>query len=134
MVSSFLTMVYFLWVSVIKVTDPIDPYFNAKNFDFDDYLGDRELAVAMKKLFPVGTERAFVNQVLIKAGNAKTSGAQDPESDRKVFYHGFPNSIRNVGRFYNPVVSVEFDNNRVVAVFVHGEPVDIIIKLNEQRE
>jgi hypothetical protein len=115
----------------MKVTDPKDERFNVERFDFDDYLGDVNLASALKDIFPPGTERTFVNHILIDIAGAKVNKQQEIKTDEKVFYHGFPNSYRNIGWSYSPVVTVEFQNDKVQKLFVHGEPVDEILKFYE---
>ncbi|MES2728942.1 MAG: hypothetical protein V4621_02435 [Pseudomonadota bacterium] len=50
-----------------KVTDPADPRFRVEQFDFADYRMDRDALVhAFRVLFPVGTDKAFVDKVLVE--------------------------------------------------------------------
>ena len=65
----------------LKVTDPSDPNFDPDKFSFRDNFFDREAKIdAFRKLFPPGTPKAFVAQVLVAAGGAKNSqGSEFPD-------------------------------------------------------
>lgn len=55
-----------------KVTDPADPRFKVERFSFYDYWGDRELLQkTFRILFPPGTNKTFVDKVLIEYGGAR---------------------------------------------------------------
>jgi hypothetical protein len=56
-----------------KVTDPSDPRFNPDSFSFSDYASGDELDDAFRQIFPIGTPKSFVDQVLVDAGNARQS-------------------------------------------------------------
>ncbi len=53
-----------------KVTDPGNPGFNPEKFRFEDYPSASLLAETLQKLFPVGTPKEEVNQILIGYGGA----------------------------------------------------------------
>ena len=52
-----------------KVTDPNDPNFDPNKFSFSDYKS-YEMYNTFRVLFPVGTEKSYVDRVLVKAGKA----------------------------------------------------------------
>ena len=54
-----------------KVTDPSDPKFNPDKFKFEDYPGIPLMTDALKKLFPVGTPKEFVEKILVDVGGAR---------------------------------------------------------------
>ncbi|MES2728941.1 MAG: hypothetical protein V4621_02430 [Pseudomonadota bacterium] len=61
-----------------KVTDPADPRFRVEQFDFADYRGDRKaLEHAFRVLFPVGTEKAFIDKVLLEYGKSQSYRLQN---------------------------------------------------------
>lgn len=76
-----------------KVTDPADPKFKPENFRFEDYPGIPPMTEALRKLFPVGTDREFVEKVLIDAGGAKLKtilSAEQIDKNNKAAIKDFP--------------------------------------------
>lgn len=92
-----------------KVTDPSDPHFDPMKFSFRDNLFDREAKMdAFRKLFPIGTPKEFVDEVLIEAGGATSSQSKQlPRVWRYLEpqYFGFPKG---------PVHRFIFDENNKV--------------------
>lgn len=67
-----------LWIDVLelpapwKVTNPLDPRFDAKQFRFTDYSpGSADLGCALKVLLPVGTNKVKVDEILVDHAGAK---------------------------------------------------------------
>jgi hypothetical protein len=62
-----LSMVCFFFVpSQLKVVDPYHHWFKPDKFKFEDYTGDPCIEKeVLAKLFPVGTDKAFVDRVLV---------------------------------------------------------------------
>ena len=58
-----------------KVTDPHDPNFDPMKFKFG-FSREKEVEV-FKVIFPIGTKKEFVDQVLIEAGNARLLSSDD---------------------------------------------------------
>jgi len=56
--------------SIFKVKDPADSRFDPMKFSYLDYRGTVHLQEIFPKIFPVGTDKAFVDKVLIDAGGA----------------------------------------------------------------
>lgn len=65
--------------SVGKVTDPADPRFDPMKFSYFDYKGTGERQKIFPVLFPVGTDKSFVDKVLVDAGRAKAERITDPK-------------------------------------------------------
>lgn len=89
---SLLVLVVFLgiggWVVManpLKVTDPNDPRFDPMEFRFENYTDDSSLRVALKKVFPVGTDHAYVDEVLIQKGGADLGVSNYPGVKSYIF-------------------------------------------------
>ncbi|MGE4314204.1 MAG: hypothetical protein AB7E85_08040 [Pseudobdellovibrionaceae bacterium] len=64
----------FWWFAPFTIKDPANPLYNPSSFSFR-FIMSREKAVdTFSKLFPPGTDKAFVDQVLIEEGGAKVFG------------------------------------------------------------
>ncbi|MCB1558099.1 MAG: hypothetical protein KDJ50_04175 [Alphaproteobacteria bacterium] len=66
-----------------KVTDPSDPKFNPDKFKFEDYPGIPLMTDALKKLFPVGTPKEFVEKILVDVGGARLENILTAEQIEK---------------------------------------------------
>lgn len=61
-----MAMVLGLWgCNPFKVTDPSDPRFDPTKFSFEDYKTEEEFQEALIKLFPIGTSRSKVDEILL---------------------------------------------------------------------
>jgi len=52
------------------VTDPHDPRFNPERFRFTDYRIREEQAEVYRQMFPVGTSRTYVEEILVHHAGA----------------------------------------------------------------
>jgi hypothetical protein len=132
------TFLYLYVPNPAKITDPYHPWFNPDNFRFEDYMVTRCVEKeVLAKLFPVGTEKLFVDRVLVDAGGARIK--QTPyrrDSFGKILEEG----LNKFSYFYEPRhwsnwffpntwnVSVMYDaDNKVTDVRIpggqHGESV-----------
>jgi hypothetical protein len=101
-----------------KVTDPSDPKFNPDKFRFEDYPGIPQMTEALKKLFPVGTPKEFVERVLVKAGGAeaKDNPEADKSSTRIQYYYESWYQFKG-----GSAINVSFDSNSTVSqVLLNG--------------
>lgn len=64
-----LLLFYLFSANSFKATDPNDPNFNPYKFKFTDYTL-KELPSVFDKLFPLGTERKFIENVLVSSACA----------------------------------------------------------------
>lgn len=64
---------YFKNLPSQKGMNPIDPNFNAENFRWDDYETAEQLADVFRVIFPVGTEKSYVDKILLSQSGATTS-------------------------------------------------------------
>lgn len=55
-----------------KVTDPRDPKFDATQFRFEDYSSKSEISPIIHHMFPVGTDRSYVEKILVDIGQASS--------------------------------------------------------------
>ncbi len=71
-----------------KVTDPNDPRFNPDKFSFADYnqMDSPELRKALKKTFPLGTPKKYVNKVLVQGDGAEYHVNKNYENEQIVRY------------------------------------------------
>lgn len=89
-VSTVLVLMAFVWYGLLsyplpwKVTDPASPYFDASDFEFSDYQGEKQLQEALEKMFPAGTKRSEVEKTLVKVGRARSSKNSKPKSALKI--------------------------------------------------
>lgn len=63
------------WVATVQfmstvVYNPESPLFSTSRFDFRNYRSEREFSDVLSTLFPVGTERAFVENIILKQKGA----------------------------------------------------------------
>lgn len=54
-----------------KITDPNDPGFVVENFKWDDYTTAKDLAEVFHIIFPIGTDKKFVEKILLQPGTEK---------------------------------------------------------------
>ena len=55
-----------------KVTDPRDPKFDPSAVSFDDYLSNsQDMIMFLKIVFPPGTSKEYVDQILVDSAGAK---------------------------------------------------------------
>lgn len=90
---------------LFKVTSPKNPKFNPDNFAFSDYYKKDEAEI-YRHIFPIGTDRDFVNRVLIEAGNANEI---KPSNMLSLYYA--PEVLEGFGR---PAYKIIFKNNKLV--------------------
>jgi hypothetical protein len=78
---------YLLVPNPFKITDPYHPRFKPDNFRFEDYVvstcAEKEI---MAKLFPVGTDKSFVDRVLVNSGGAKASKNNNHKNEYNYYY------------------------------------------------
>lgn len=76
-----ITMMAISFISFIpnpfKVTDPHNPKFKAENFQFRDYGTLCLLEVALAKVFPVGTNKAYVDKIFLRLSGVQESDEQE---------------------------------------------------------
>lgn len=60
-----------------KIINPHDPRFVAENFRWDDYLTAQELADVFQVIFPIGTDKSYVDKILLAQPEAKASEPVD---------------------------------------------------------
>jgi hypothetical protein len=91
-ISTLLVIVAILWYGVFahplpwKVTDPRDPRFDPMEFRFTDYKSREEEETVFYSCFlSKGTEKAFVDKILVDAG-----GARVKEHKSKYFTSKYP--------------------------------------------
>ena len=89
-----------------KITDPNSPLFDPMKFSFRDY-GIKEELDIFRKLFPIGTEKEFIDRVLVDAGNANMY--QNP--DNQNIWHYAPPEIIVKGMGRAPYMII-YDNNK----------------------
>ena len=56
----------------VKVTDPGNPQFDATQFRFEDYSSKSEISPVIHHMFPVGTDRSYVEKILVDIGQASS--------------------------------------------------------------
>lgn len=116
-VLSGLLFVYGLFLpNPFKVTDPSSPWFNASKFDLNDYPRGKS-EEALKKLFPIGTDKSFVDFVMYSSGARQTSLGINTTRAARYDY-------RPMGYFSsNSFVLFGFDEHgKLLNVYLTGRP------------
>lgn len=67
-----------------KVIDAADPRFDPMKFEFTDYLSSGKRAQSLTCLFPVGTDKTYVDKILVDIGHAEV---KKYERQNKALYH-----------------------------------------------
>lgn len=105
----------YIWDKVMdgtKVIDPNDAGFNPEKFKFEDYSGlhtDIEPALlsgVLVKMFPPGTDEAYVDQILVERAGAQKRVYQ------KDIKHGYVYHKEALGGLTGWVVIVIYDEER----------------------
>lgn len=73
-----------------KVTDPNNPNFKAENFQFRDYSNLCLLEEALAEIFPVGTNKVYVDKILLRISGVRESDAQGGLGSYIVIYSYMP--------------------------------------------
>lgn len=98
----------------IKITDPYHQWFKPDNFRFEDYMVSKctEKEV-LAKLFPVGTNKAFVDRILVGAGDAHAAKLPDHAGKGSNAYSYFykPHHWSNWFFPHTWNISVTYDDN-----------------------
>lgn len=106
-----------------KVTDPSDPKFNPDKFSFNDYKTHEELRDAFRKLFPVGTDREFIERVLVNAGGAKIVDTFDFKAEGGGYLHiRYEEPFNPIRSFKQPIfytVTLSQDN-KLMNIMING--------------
>lgn len=75
-----------------KVTDPREPGFEIQKFKFADYESSLALTIALQEIFPVGTDKSNVDDLLIYQAGAEIEkyprkpASPDPQSHTRYYY------------------------------------------------
>ena len=115
-----------------KETDPSKPGFKAENFEYEDYIFDerrfeKNLVPVFKVMFPVGTSKEYVDEILVYKNGADVSYSAHYD------YHAY--TYRSHKTFYMPLdyflsfaaATFYYDGDnelrdiKINGVFVHGE-------------
>lgn len=85
-------ILYCMWsgFAPFKVTDPYDPRFNPRHFRFEDYTITLCIQKeALAKLFPIGTNRSFVDQLLVQRGGAISTKTDDGQRTSSTYAYSY---------------------------------------------
>lgn len=77
-----------------KITDPNDPKFDPYKFSFGDFNAQNE-KYYLQALFPIGTDKVFIDKILIGAGKAKKFQSS---GDKNIWHYAIPEIITGFGR------------------------------------
>ncbi len=118
-ISTLLVLIAIIWYGVFayplpwKVIDPTDPRFDPMEFRFTDYESGVKEAAFYSCLFPAGTEKTYIDKILVDAGKARVKArkskdyyAESPED--KTFYYTFRSLGAAITEQLLPVPQGEF--------------------------
>ncbi|MCG7870492.1 MAG: hypothetical protein JAZ11_00130 [Candidatus Thiodiazotropha lotti] len=100
-----LTAVIFIWYVLLeaplpfKVTDPSDPNFDPLKFRYTDYYSETDFSKAIESMFPIGTEKSYVDKILVHIGEGgvKKFNYKHPIYKDKITYrYGYNNPFRKL--------------------------------------
>lgn len=105
------------------VTDPDDPQFDPKEFRLQNYSRSRgnnaQLPKALVKIFPPGTDKTYVEEILVKQGNARVGVNQITEyhnpGDSDYTYIWSPSGLSG------KLVRFVFDENNKATMMTMGK-------------
>lgn len=83
------------WAAIanpFKATDPNNPNFDPMKFRFEDYITGDPLRDVFREIFPVGTDKSFVDKILVGSGGATSSQSKNAE---EIWRYTEPRSIRH---------------------------------------
>jgi hypothetical protein len=93
-----------------KVIDPSDPRFDPTKFSFEDFRQRHfgQPIVYFNKLFPAGTDKAYVDKILVTVGHATFQETPNPDAR----YHDIGYYYKSHGFWeWGAVVSVTYDSH-----------------------
>ena len=82
-----------------KVTDPSDTRFSSMNFKYTDYSSQKDLQESLREMFPVGTDKAQIDKVLVETakGSIERYNHKHPSMVDKITYrYGYDNIFRKI--------------------------------------
>ena len=112
--------------SIGKVTDPADPRFDPMKFSYLDYKGTVERQEIFPKLFPKGTDKSFVDKVLVEVGGAfarkRDTNIKYPDWTKYNYIYRGTNSYRKLMQWGEATenIVIYYDGNNKVAQIAKG--------------
>ena len=91
---------------IFKVTSPNDSKFNIERFQFKDY-DSRNFEHALSTMFPVGTEKEYIDHILVKIGKAHY------EHGPSNYHHYTKSKLVNKAYFFDYYVTQRCQDYRV---------------------
>jgi hypothetical protein len=82
-IAAFLSIGYNHKNSPPKIINPHDPRFVVEDFRWDDYRSAKELADVFKIIFPAGTEKTYIDQILLAQPESTASEEINIDSYKK---------------------------------------------------
>jgi len=82
-----------------KVTDPSDPKFDPMKFEYTDYHSNSEFRTALKIMFPLGTEKSYIDKILVEVGGGtvrKYNYKHESLKDKITYRYGYNNIFRKI--------------------------------------
>lgn len=74
-----------------KVTDPADPQFDPMKFEFEDYDPSGELQSVIEQVFPPGTTKEYVDNILIKKLGSTISSKPHVTNEGFIYKYQYKN-------------------------------------------
>jgi len=116
--------------STFKVKDPDDPRFNPYEFSYLDTKGTIHREEIFAKMFPVGTDKKFVDKVLIESGGAfskkRVADPQHPDWTKYSYIYRGTNAYRTVMMWGEVTENMTFyfdDKEELMAIYNGSRPV-----------
>lgn len=105
-----------------KITDPADSRFDPVHFSYGDYKSEKELQTVLTKLFPKGTERTDVEDILIGSANLDVGYTEGDGGNYYITYANFDKAIEDLSFFDIGIRQAQFEydsSDKVVSIKSH---------------
>jgi hypothetical protein len=105
-----------------KVTDPSDPRFDPMQFRFEDYSDEKKFQEVLDILFPQGTKRSRVEEILIDHAGLQAGYSEGNSGHYFVSYISLGKTLDNLGIFDAGLQQAQFkydSNDMVVSIKSH---------------
>lgn len=112
MIYGSLVLFLFFWFGALekpmpwKITDPSSARFSVERFRLTDYTSKMELQSVLETIFPLGTDKEYVDKILVETAKAKSFQLllkHMPYNDKIGYNYSYNNIIRQKLRNLMPV-------------------------------
>lgn len=123
-IAAFLSIGYTQKNALSKIIDPSDPRFVVEDFRWDDYKTSKEFEDVLRTLFPIGTDRSFVEKILTTDPRTIVSQPESVEEQKKKT-GGFV-----MGQLYDKILYSDPKFQNATTIISYHNPVRNFFQMN----